>query len=133
MSKKFNIKKGVKNNYKNMTTFVVLKLTDNDSKRISQIATERNINEDIVENEYSEFLKKIELVQLQSLKVDFNIDKSLLIRKCKLYQLSELETKVLIFYFCDKLKRWQIGNLLNYSEETISRIKEKALQKMQND
>ena len=85
MSKKFNIKKGVKNNYKNMTTFVVLKLTDNDSKRISQIATERNINEDIVENEYSEFLKKIELVQLQSLKVDFNIDKSLLIRKCKLY------------------------------------------------
>lgn len=116
-----------------MTTFVVLKLTDNDSKRISQIATERNINEDIVENEYSEFLKKIELVQLQSLKVDFNIDKSLLIRKCKLYQLSELETKVLIFYFCDKLKRWQIGNLLNYSEETISRIKEKALQKMQND
>ena len=51
----------------------------------------------------------------------------------QIISLSELETKVLIFYFCDKLKRWQIGNLLNYSEETISRIKEKALQKMQND
>lgn len=116
-----------------MTTFVVLKLTENDSKRISQIAKERNIDEDIVEKEYGEFLKKIELIQLQSVKVDFNIERTLLIRKCKLYQLSTLEIKVLELYFCDKFKRWQIGNQLNYSEETISRIKEKALQKMQND
>ena len=32
--------------------------------------------------------------------------------------------------YVDKLKRWEIGNLLNYSEDMISKIKEKALNKI---
>jgi DNA-directed RNA polymerase specialized sigma subunit len=114
-----------------MNIFHLLNLTDEDKKRITIIAKERNVQSDIVALEYSKFIKKIEMLQMKKTNIDFTIERSILEKKCKFYNLTELETKVLIYYYCDKLKRWEIGNLLNYSEDMISKIKEKALKKME--
>ena len=113
-----------------MDIFVLLNLNEEDKKRITQISNERNVKSDIVAIEYGKFIKKIEMLQLKKTNIDFNIERSILEKKCKLYNLTELETKILICYYCDKLKRWEIGNLLNYSEDMISKIKEKALNKI---
>ena len=122
------MKKGVNNT--TMDIFVLLNLNEEDKKRITQISKERNVKSDIVAIEYGKFIKKIEMLQVKKTNIDFNIERSILEKKCKLYNLTELETKVLIYYYVDKLKRWEIGNLLNYSEDMISKIKEKALNKI---
>lgn len=70
-----------------------------------------------------------DLIKVKKFKIYKGMNKQLLIQKCQLYELSEVETQVLILYYCDRLKRWQIGNVLNYSEDNISKIKEKALNK----
>ena len=58
------------------------------------------------------------------------MNKDILIEKCKLYDLNDLEIKILVSYYCDGLKRWQIGNQLNYSEDRISQLKKQALDKL---
>lgn len=122
------MRKGV--NTHNMNIFVILNLNDEDKKRISAIAQERNIDVGTVAVEYVEFIDKIETLQLKQVNIDFNIERSLLEKKCKFFNLTELETKILVYYYCDKLKRWEIGNKLGYSEDMISKIKDKALLKI---
>lgn len=122
------MRKGV--NTQNMNIFVLLNLHEEDKKRITQIAKERNVNSDIVALEYGKFIRKIEMLQLKKINIDFNIERSILEKKCRLYNLTDLETQILIKFYCDKLKRWEIGNSLGYSEDMISKIKEKALNKI---
>lgn len=73
--------------------------------------------------DYLDFLK------VKDFKIYVGMSKTILEEKCKMYDLTEIETKVLIHYYCDKLKRWQIGNILNFSEDNVSKIKAKALEK----
>lgn len=122
------MRKGVNTN--KMNIFVILNLNDEDKKRITSIAQERNIDVGTVAVEYVEFIDKIETLQLKQVNIDFNIERSLLEKKCKFFNLTELETKILVYYYCDKLKRWEIGNKLGYSEDMISKIKDKALLKI---
>lgn len=124
------MRKGV-NTYK-MNIFVILNLNDEDKKRITSIAQERNIDVGTVAVEYVKFIDKVETLQLKQVNIDFNIERSLLEKKCKFFNLTELETKILVYYYCDKLKRWEIGNKLGYSEDMISKIKDKALLKIKN-
>lgn len=53
-----------------------------------------------------------------------------MIKLCKEHRLTELETKVMILYYCKCMKRWEIGNELNYSQDNISKIKKRALDKL---
>jgi DNA-directed RNA polymerase specialized sigma subunit len=48
---------------------------------------------------------------------------------CKWRKLTPIETKVMVLYYCNCLKLWQIGNELNYSQDNISKIKRRALDK----
>ena len=59
--------------------------------------------------------------------------KDILREKCEIFALSETETNVLIYFYCDKLKLWEIANILNYSEIRISQIKKDALNKFSED
>lgn len=70
-----------------------------------------------------------ELLKTKEVKVYRGMNRDVLTEKCKMYNLNDLETSILIMYYCDKLKRWQIGNILNYSEDRISQIKKSALDK----
>lgn len=49
---------------------------------------------------------------------------------CKDIDLEEIEYNVLYQYYCCKKKRYLIGNDLGYSEDNISKIKKKALDKL---
>lgn len=71
----------------------------------------------------------IDLNKVKKFKIYKGMNKQVLIDKCKMFNLTDVEIQVLTMYYCDKLKRWQIGNVLNYSEDNISKIKEKALNK----
>lgn len=53
-----------------------------------------------------------------------------MIKLCQEHRLTELETKVMILYYCKCMKRWEIGNESNYSQDNISKIKKKALDKL---
>ena len=66
---------------------------------------------------------------IKAIKVALGMKKEVLLTKCHQYNLTDIETKVLVMFYCDKLKRWQIGNLLSYSEDMISKIKKRALDK----
>lgn len=68
-------------------------------------------------------------IKVKRFKVYIGMPKDILLDKCRICNLSEVETKVLTLYYCDHLKRWQIGNILNYSEDNISKIKRRALDK----
>lgn len=71
----------------------------------------------------------LDFIKIKKFKIYKGMNKATLINKCIIYELTDLETQVLTMYYCDRLKRWQIGNVLNYSEDNISKIKEKALNK----
>lgn len=70
-----------------------------------------------------------DLIGIKEVKIRIGMNKTILKKKCEMYNLSEIETNVLVYFYCDRLKRWQIGNILNYSEDNISKIKVKALNK----
>ena len=53
-----------------------------------------------------------------------------MIKICKEYKLTELETKVMILYYCKCMKRWAIGNELNYSQDYVAKVKKRALDKL---
>lgn len=71
----------------------------------------------------------LDFIKIKKFKIYKGMNKATLVNKCIIYELTDLETQVLTMYYCDRLKRWQIGNVLNYSEDNISKIKEKALKK----
>ena len=77
--------------------------------------------------DYLDFLK------IKEFKIYRGMSKKLLTEKCEMFELTDVETKVLTMYYCDKLKRWQIGNVVGYSEDNISKIKEKVLKKFQEE
>lgn len=72
----------------------------------------------------------LDLIKVKKFKIYRGMNKDILIKKCELNNLSDIETQILVSYYCDKLKRWQIGNMLNYSEDRISQIKKEALDKL---
>lgn len=72
----------------------------------------------------------LDISRVKKIKISKGMNKQDLIDVCKQNSLNELETKVLTMYYCDRLKRWQIGIKLNYSEDNISKIKKKALDKL---
>ncbi len=72
----------------------------------------------------------LDLTKVKKFKIYKGMNKDILIEKCKLYDLNDLEIKILVSYYCDGLKRWQIGNQLNYSEDRISQLKKQALDKL---
>lgn len=49
---------------------------------------------------------------------------------CKDVNLEDIEYQVLYMYYCEKKKRFIIGNELGYSEDSISKFKKKALDKL---
>ncbi len=63
-------------------------------------------------------------------KVCLGMNRELLLSMCKKKGLSEMETQVLVMFYCDRLPRWQIGKKLDYSEDNISKIKKRALDKI---
>lgn len=77
--------------------------------------------------DYLDFLK------VKKHKIYKGMNKKVLLNKCKMYNLTEIETKIMVMYYCDKLKRWQIGNVVGYSEDNISKIKEKILKRFQEE
>lgn len=70
-----------------------------------------------------------ETLKVKRFKVYIGIPEDILRKKCEMYNLSDIETQVLVLYYCKHLKRWQIGNELGYSEDNISKIKRRALDK----
>lgn len=72
----------------------------------------------------------IDIVNVKVIKIRRGMDKDLLISKCKQANLTEDETYVLVEYYCNRKKRFEIGMDLGYSEANISKIKEKALSKL---
>ena len=72
----------------------------------------------------------MDVVNVKIIKIRRGMDKDLLISKCEQANLSEDETYVLIEYYCNRKKRFEIGMDLGYSEANISKIKEKALSKL---
>lgn len=75
----------------------------------------------------------LDLLQVKRFKIYIGMNKQVLEQKCLMYNLTDIETKVLVYFYCDKLKRWQIGNILSYSEDNISKIKAKALEKFKKE
>ena len=53
-----------------------------------------------------------------------------MIKLAKEHRFTELETKVMILYYCKSMKRWEIGNELNYSQDYIAKVKKRALDKL---
>ena len=53
-----------------------------------------------------------------------------MIKLAKEHSFTELETKVMILYYCKCMKRWEIGNELNYSQDYIAKVKKRALDKL---
>ena len=71
----------------------------------------------------------LQLLKAKQLKISYGMNEELLIDKCKELNLSQLETDVLVMFYCRRMKRYEIGIKLNYSEDNISKIKSKALSK----
>lgn len=72
----------------------------------------------------------IDLLKVKNIPIYIGMNRDTLKQKCQIYGLNDIETDVLIMYYCDRMKRWQIGNKLGYSEDNISKIKKKALDKL---
>ena len=72
----------------------------------------------------------LEIRQIKSFKISFGMDESILIEKCQAYNLTKLEQDVLVMFYCKRMKRYEIGIKLGYSESNISQIKSKALSKI---
>lgn len=68
--------------------------------------------------------------RLRDLEVVKGMNEKDLLAKCEMYGLSDIETKVLFMYYVERYTRNEIGIATNYSEDNISKIKKRALDKM---
>ena len=75
----------------------------------------------------------LDLLKVKKFKIYRGMNKDILINKCKLYDLNDIETTIMINFYCDKLKLWQIANVLNYSEIRVAQIKKEILDKFNED
>lgn len=75
----------------------------------------------------------LDLRKVKRIPIYMGMKRDTLKQKCEMYGLSEIETEVMLMYYSDKMKRWQIGNKLGYSEDNISKIKKKALDKLSKE
>lgn len=60
------------------------------------------------------------------------MSKDKLINLCELSQLTELETKILTYYYCDRLTLTAISYKVDYSYDSVYLIKSKAIKKINN-
>lgn len=72
----------------------------------------------------------LETRKIKGFKIRFGMDETELINECKSVNLTKLEQDVLIMFYCKRMKRYEIGIKLGYSESNISQIKSKALSKL---
>lgn len=77
--------------------------------------------------DYMDFLK------VKKFQIYRGMSKEILENKCKMYNLTEVETSIMIHFYCDKLKLFQIANILNYSEIRVSQIKKEVLNKFNQE
>ena len=75
----------------------------------------------------------LDFLKVKKFQMYRGMPKDILRDKCEIFKLDEIETNVLIYFYCDKLKLWEIANILNYSEIRISQIKKDALNKFSED
>lgn len=79
------------------------------------------------------FDNKKELKKLNTkpkIKITRGMNKDLLYKMCADNYLNEEETKLMIYYYCDKMKLDAISIKLNYSEITIKRKKSELLKRL---
>lgn len=75
----------------------------------------------------------LDLLKVKKFQIYRGMPKDILENKCKMYNLTDVETKIMIHFYCDKLKLFQIANILNYSEIRVSQIKKVILDKFNQE
>ena len=63
-------------------------------------------------------------------KITKEMDKNKLLEICKLNNLTELETSILVYFYCDRLSLTIISYKLNYSYDYIATLKSKIMKKL---
>lgn len=58
------------------------------------------------------------------------MNKNLLLEICNISNLNELETNILVYYYCDRLSITAISYKLNYSYDYIAELKSKIIKKI---
>ena len=58
------------------------------------------------------------------------MNKNLLLEICSISNLNELETNILVYYYCDRLSITAISYKLNYSYDYIAELKSKIIKKI---
>lgn len=64
------------------------------------------------------------------MKITKGIAKDKLLEICKLNNLTDLETSILVYYYCDRLSLTIISYKLNYSYDYIATLKSKTMKKL---
>lgn len=64
------------------------------------------------------------------LKISKGMNKDKLLEICKLNNLTDLETSILVYYYCDRLSLTIISHKLNYSYDYIATLKSKIMKKL---
>ena len=73
--------------------------------------------------DYLDFLK------VKKFQIYRGMDENIMKKKCAMYNLNDIETSIMVNFYCNKLKIFQIANILNYSEIRVSQIKKDNLDK----
>ena len=63
-------------------------------------------------------------------KISKGMNKDKLLEICKLNNLTDLETSILVYYYCDRLSLTIISHKLNYSYDYIATLKSKIMKKL---
>ena len=63
-------------------------------------------------------------------KISKGIDKNKLLDICKVNNLNNIETSILVYYYCDRLSLTAISFKLHYSYDYIAELKSKAIKKI---
>ena len=68
--------------------------------------------------------------ETSKLKISKGMEKEKLLLICQLNNLTDLETKILVYYYCDRLSLTIISHKLNYSYDYIASLKSKIIRKL---
>ena len=66
----------------------------------------------------------------KSVKITRGIDKDKLLEICGTSELSDLEIKILVYFYCDRLSLTAISYKINYSYDYVAELKSKAIKKI---